>query len=282
MNDIITAGIVTFNPDLDRLKENIDAILPQVDNVIIFDNGSNNQAGIEETYHNDVAFIKSDNNCGIAAALNALMKKSEELGASWMISLDQDSVCPRDFCNKMKNYLYKEDDFGIVAPVIVDRNVGVVGHNPDESFKSVRTCITSGAFVKMDVWKQIGGYDESMFIDSVDFEFCYRVRKAGYQVIQARDVRLLHELGKSEKKRFLFWKIDVTGHSAFRKYYIARNNVYYPLKHHLWIRAIRGNIRNIVLIGIVILYENNKREKLTSICKGWKDAYELYPLSRTI
>lgn len=273
MNDIITAGIVTFNPDLDRLKENVNAILPQVDKVIIFDNGSINQKSIELEYQNSAIIIKSERNVGIAAALNGLMKKSEELGATWMLSLDQDSVCPQNFCEQTRTYLYKEDNFGIVAPVIVDRNVGIVGHNPEKEYKSVRTCITSGAFTRIDVWNKIGGYDESMFIDSVDFEFCYRVRQAGYKVVQVRDVQLLHELGSSEKRRFLFWELDITGHSAFRKYYIARNNVYYPKKHHLWIRFIRGNYRNLKMIVIVLLYEDNKKEKIRSILSGWKNAY---------
>ena len=271
MNDIITAGIVTFNPDLDRLKENVNAILPQVDRVIIFDNGSENRESIEQEYQDRAAIIKSEKNVGIAAALNGLMKKSEELGATWMISLDQDSVCSQNFCEQMRTYLYKEDNFGIVAPVIVDRNVGIVGHNPEKEYKSVRTCITSGAFTKVKVWQEIGGYDESMFIDSVDFEFCYRVRKAGYKVIQVRNVQLLHEIGNSEKRKFLFWTIDVKNHSAFRKYYIARNNVYYPLKHHLWLRFIRGNIRNIELLATVILYENDKRIKIKKLISGWKN-----------
>lgn len=271
MNDIITAGIVTFNPDLDRFKENVNAILPQVDRVIIFDNGSENRESIEQEYQDRATIIKSEKNVGIAAALNGLMKKSEELGASWMLSLDQDSVCPQNFCEQMRTYLYKEDNFGIVAPVIVDRNVGIVGHNPEKEYKSVRTCITSGAFTRVDVWTKVGGYDESMFIDSVDFEFCYRVRKAGYKVIQVRNVQLLHEIGNSEKRKFLFWTVDVKNHSAFRKYYIARNNVYYPLKHHLWLHFIRGNIRNIELLTTVILYENDKRIKIKKLISGWKN-----------
>lgn len=271
MNDIITAGIVTFNPDLDRFKENVNAILPQVDRVIIFDNGSENRESIEQEYQDRATIIKSEKNVGIAAALNGLMKKSEELGASWMLSLDQDSVCPQNFCEQMRTYLYKEDNFGIVAPVIVDRNVGIVGHNPEKEYKSVRTCITSGAFTRVDVWTKVGGYDESMFIDSVDFEFCYRVRKAGYKVIQVRNVQLLHEIGNSEKRKFLFWTVDVKNHSAFRKYYIARNNVYYPLKHHLWLHFIRGNIRNIELLTTVIFYENDKRIKIKKLISGWKN-----------
>ena len=36
----IIAGIVTFYPNFERLKENIDAIVTQVDHVILVDNGS--------------------------------------------------------------------------------------------------------------------------------------------------------------------------------------------------------------------------------------------------
>lgn len=36
------AGIVTFNPDIELLRKNIEAICAQVDLVIIVDNGSRN------------------------------------------------------------------------------------------------------------------------------------------------------------------------------------------------------------------------------------------------
>lgn len=271
----IIAGIVTYNPNIDRLKENVESICPQVEKVIIFDNGSKNQEEIIKIYKDEVILITSPKNVGIAAALNRLMEKSRELGSTWMLSLDQDSVCPSLFCADMSKYFEKESNLGIVAPVILDRNVGIVGHKPDKEYISVRTCITSGAFTKIQVWEKIGGYDESMFIDSVDFEFCYRVRKAGYKVIQIRDVQLLHEIGNSEKRFFLFWKVDVKHHSAFRKYYIARNNVYYPLKHRLWLHFFRGNLRNIFLIISVLLFEDDKKNKISRIRSGWIDGLSL-------
>lgn len=97
----------------------------------------------------------------------------------WMLSLDQDSVCSNEFVEKMKPYLSVESNLGIVAPVIVDRNVGIVGHNPTSNYAHVKTCITSGCFSNIEAWRVIDGYDESMFIDSVDFDFCYRIRKKG-------------------------------------------------------------------------------------------------------
>ena len=115
-----------------------------------------------------------------------------------------------------------------------------------------------------------------MFIDSVDFEYCYRMRKNGFGVIQVSEVQLLHQLGESEKHHFLFWTVQVNGHSAFRKYYIARNTVYYPLKHKLWLRFVRGNIRNLWLIIVVLFYEDDKINKLKAIMKGWKAGFRAF------
>lgn len=272
----IYAGIVTYNPELSRLEENISSIGNQVPKVIIFDNGSDNIESIKviaAKYKNIVVLI-SKNNIGIAAALNRLMQWGDENGYDWMLSLDQDSVCSKDFVFLMKPYLIKEKNLGIIAPVIIDRNVGIVGHNPNKEYVHVNTCITSGAFSRISAWKAIGQYDESMFIDSVDFEYCYRMRKNGYGVVQVRDIHLLHEIGKSEKRNLFFWKIQIKNHSAFRKYYMARNNIYYPKKHQLWLHFIRGNIKNLQMVIIVLLYESNKREKVRSILSGWKEGFK--------
>ncbi|MBT9776253.1 glycosyltransferase [Clostridium sp. MCC353] len=271
MSSIYT-GIVTYNPELVRLKDNILAIQNQVPIIVIFDNGSNNIEDIRQTASEfaNTKVLESSENVGIAAALNRLMQWGCENNYDWMLSLDQDSVCPNNFVSLMKPYFTIEQNLGVVAPVIVDRNVGVVGHDPKTEYVYVNTCITSGSFSKISAWKEIGEYDESMFIDSVDFEYCYRMRKYGYGVIQVKNVHLLHEIGKSEKKKILLWTIDVRNHSAFRKYYMARNNVYYPLKNHLWFRFIRGNIRNLKMGAIVLLYESDKKKKLKSISSGWK------------
>ena len=267
----IYAGIVSFNPNLERLKQNIDAILPQVDQVLVFENGSKDQERIIRYFEDKVIFLCSESNIGIAAALNRLIEWGEKKDYLWMISLDHDSICGEGFVERMEPYLRVTDRIGIAAPIIVDRNIGIIGHNPRNKWAEVRTCITSGSFNNIAAWRIIGGYDETLFIDSVDFEYCFRLRKNGYKIIQVSDVQLLHELGKSTKRRFLFWKVDVQGHSAFRKYYIARNNVYYPLKHHLFLHFARGNLRNIWLLIIVSLYEEDKKEKIKSIRRGWKD-----------
>ena len=67
----IYAGIVTYNPDLQRLTENLDAVTKQVRRVVVVDNGSENIDRIRtlvEKYQN-LGIISNKKNLGIAKHL---------------------------------------------------------------------------------------------------------------------------------------------------------------------------------------------------------------------
>lgn len=274
----IITGIITYNPNLNILKQNIISIANQCSKIVIVDNASKNITAIKEfvkNYDKKIEIICNSTNRGIAEALNQAMNYGITQEYEWMLSLDQDSVCPDGYIEDMIHYFYVEDNIAIVAPLIIERNVGIVGHNPTNIYAIVRTCITSGAFTKISCWKEVGGYDVKMFIDSVDFEFCYRIRKSGYKVLQTSSVRLEHSLGEGRLVNFLWFKIRDNEHNAFRCFYIAQNNIYYPKKHKLWLHLIRGNFRNLKQLFMVILYEKDKTEKIQAIIRGWKSGYIL-------
>lgn len=149
---------------------------------MIFDNASLQQKDIKNLVYtiDNVKLIYSKENIGIAAALNRLIKWGYDKKYKWMLSLDQDSICPNDYIDHMFLFLTVRKNIGILAPVIVDRNIGVVGHNPQRTYSRVNTCITSGTITSVAAWNIIGGYDEYMFIDLIDFEFCYHMRKVRF------------------------------------------------------------------------------------------------------
>ncbi len=267
----ICSGTVLYNPEIPLLMRHFESIKNQVEKMYVVDNGSKNIKDIRSVVceFSNLELIENKRNKGIARALNQLFEKAKESKFDWLISFDQDSICEKNFVSDLKKELLKEKSVGIIAPVIVDRNVGIVGHNPTTR-KDVRTCITSGSLTNIEAWERVGKYDEVMFIDSVDFEFCYRLRKNGFRVIQTPNVTLSHTVGEAKKCRFLFWKFNNLIHSPFRHYYMAQNRVYFPKKHKLWGRFIRGNYRNLKSIFIVLIYEDQKRKKVASILKGWK------------
>ena len=66
--------------------------------------------------------------------------------------------------------------------------------------------IVSGAIILMPrvVFESLGGFDETFFLHCEDMDLCRRARDAGYRVILAGDVRVLHGKGVSSRRRPVF------------------------------------------------------------------------------
>ncbi|MBT1165158.1 glycosyltransferase family 2 protein [Bifidobacterium felsineum] len=272
----ILCSVITYNPDEHLLVKNIESITNQVSELVIVDNCSNNIASIASiAVKYNVHLIRCTENFGIAKALNIAFKYAEKNEFKWVLTLDQDSVCPDNYFKYLSPLMNNIPNVGITAPVIVDRTNIIIGHKPKFDYQYVRTCITSGACTSVSAWKAVGGFDEAMFIDSVDFDFCFRLRKAGYKIVQTSLVKLDHSLGTSTTICFGKFQYTYFEHNAFRLYYIAQNNIYYPAKNFLALHFLRGNIRNILLLLRVCLFEQNKSDKIKSILKGFFNGYNL-------
>lgn len=55
----------------------------------------------------------------------------------------------------------------------------------------------------MEAYKKIKGFNNELFIDTVDTDFCYRLLLNGYRIIQLKNIYLDHQLGNiTERKLF--------------------------------------------------------------------------------
>lgn len=266
----ICAGIVTYNPQIDLLKKNIQSVSGQVDKIYIFDNGSNNIYEWAPIMDNDrIIIMKSCSNEGIAYALNSLCNIADEDGYQWILTLDQDSISPKNLVKSLSSHL--GEDVAIVAPNILYKNNE---HYLDKSRKGVFEedwVITSASLTNIKVWKAIGRFDEQMFIDGVDREFCIRARLSKYKVLKCFDVQLLHELGELNCKRILGRTIYVTNHSPIRKYYMVRNSIYIDRKFH---RKDSGKYIFKMCVKTLI-YENQRGKKIKAIISGIMDGRKM-------
>lgn len=275
----VMGEIVLFNPNIERFKENIDSILSQVNELYLYDNGSNNILDIETCVNElrksgkEVYLYRSKENMGIARALNAGMEYARDNGYRWVLSLDQDSIFP---AGGIENYFLslKEDkNVAIVTPKVYDRNLKVdLGEQTEEEY--IKEAITSGALVRVDVWEQVGGYDEWLFIDGVDHEFSWRVVEQGYKILRVNNVELLHELGDSQFHHIGKYKFIVYNYSAFRKYYQIRNQLFLKYKYGEHFSRISILKKQIFYILIVAIYEKDKIKKMLAIMQGGMDAYK--------
>lgn len=269
---MILAGIVLYNPNIKRLKENLFAIKNQVNEVIFIDNASANIDEIEGNVNfKDILIIKNSKNQGIAYALNQIMTYAKENKYEWVLTLDQDSVVADNLISEYSKYT-NDKQIGIINPKIIDRNFTKSESDIDQNKISYPTlAITSGCLTRRSAWEIVGGFDEWLFIDSVDFDFCYRLTKYNYKILSTPFTNILHEVGHSRLVKFLGKEEMVYNHSAFRYYYIFRNKIVIGYRYNRLKRNILWLIKKLLLI---IIYENNRYSKIKAIINGTLDGFK--------
>lgn len=267
------AGIVTFNPDLVKLKRNILSLLKQASltEIIVVDNHSDNFDEIVQLLRKfKIKIIRNKDNFGIATALNIIMETAYRSNIGWVLTCDQDSIVPD---NLMVDFLEYTDisNLAVLCPKIFDMNTKIVLNDDNGTeIEDVDECITSGSLNNVQMWKQINGFDDFLFIDSVDFDYCRRLKEAGLRIIQINKVILKHEIGNMKLVNIFGIKVLVLNHNAFRKYYINRNRVYCDYKEFekLKLVSILFFLKSILFI---FLFENNKIKKIKATVNGFRD-----------
>ncbi|MBW4029817.1 MAG: glycosyltransferase [Acidobacteria bacterium] len=243
----VRAVIVTFNPDLARLAQVVESLRPQVQGVVIVDNGSANVDAISSLCdeRTDVDFLGLDDNRGIGAALNIGVQRSLVADPEWILTMDQDTVV---FKEGVESILAS---FESLTPPNRDR-VGILAMRAQpqpssiwitryadqllvidrlEAFEERRGVITSGNLLRADVARR-ASFDERLFIDQVDFEFCFAVRRLGYHVLVHDQIAMDHVLGG----RYHDTEKEHPYENAQRVYYIARNSTFLVLRRRLRVR----------------------------------------------
>ena len=259
----VLAGIVLYHPDPDRLRENLKAVRGQVDAIAVWDNGGARQSDLDE----DIVFLSQDGrNIGIASALNALCAYAFENGYEWILTLDQDSVVPAGLVGTYGQYI-GDAGIGMLCPCILDRNYGTMAYDTGsgQGTEDVDACITSGSLLRLSAWKEVGGFWDALFIDMVDFDFCWSLREKGYRIVRSNELSLYHEIGHSRKVVLMGKENVVYNHPPVRCYYNARNTLAVGRKHHMEKKCRRWLLRRIVLIN---LYERQRLKKDKMILKG--------------
>lgn len=267
----VAAGIVTYNPDINRLLSCIKSVDNQVDRIIIVDNGSYNINDIEKMITPQIVIEKWERNQGIGLALKRIMELSAEKGFLWVLTIDQDSIVREGLVDEYLVYSNKREfsNVGLFSCLIKDRNfVDKKNEVQTETAKMVDTCITSGSFCSVLKYSMLEGYDPSFFIDCVDFDLCYQMKEAGFDICRLNYVGLLHETGHGENKRFLFWIIVVYHHDAKRVYTLSRNLILLWRKHPELFGLWKLVQKEMILFLRIILFENMKKEKLQAFFCG--------------
>jgi rhamnosyltransferase len=284
------AVVVTFHPDAERLMEGLLAILPQVDGIIVVDNGSPAPALDSIATLHPVSVIRLEANRGIAYAQNRGIAIAKEREAAFVLLLDQDSVASAQMAIRLRSE-YE-------ALRAAGERVGAVGPAQSDGFNSDRPrftrfqrgrylqveaptestslpcdmLIASGTLIPIKVLDEVGTMNEGLFIDKVDTEWCLRVRRAGFSIHGIPGAKLFHRLGESVLTVRWWRGKRLPVHKPFRYYYMVRNSLLLqrlPGMRWAWRAADLSQLLQIILFHGLLA--PNARQNWPMIWRGLRD-----------
>jgi rhamnosyltransferase len=256
----VIAVVPTFRPDA-ALLEGLRAAADQVTAVIVIDDGSPDDRGgiLAQAAATGFEVVRNPTNAGIAAALNAGIRLALERGADYVLTLDQDTVLPASYVSDCLTAFRIADPatrLGIVCTDRVNGQASIPEHYTKEGLGLVREAIQSGFLISASCLAECGLFDERLFIDCVDTEYCLRIAQHGFRIAVGPGTDIAHSLGEQAPLRpFGLARRAPDGtqatyeyHGPTRRYFITRNNVdlflrYARLRPRWVLSAIKREIR---------------------------------------
>lgn len=273
--------IILYNPDLILLREVLDSIIDQVDSTFIAEN-SISQIDQNLLYgYKHIIYKKMQGNIGIASAQNNGIKYFIEHSFTHVIFLDQDSIVDKELVPQ----LIKDFEFlnlnliqvGAIGPRPINRENnkeyrgGVMKGKPVTDYiTEVTEIISSASLVPLKYFEEIGLFEESLFIDGVDHEWCWRAKKIkNLRFFISEKAHLSHKLGEGDRF-FLIRKVAIP--TPFRTYYQFRNYFLLARRNYVPIYwKVTNGFKYLVKLFYFPIFIKPRKEYFKNIIAGIKD-----------
>lgn len=246
----VNAVLVTYHPNPDTLARALRSLCPQVDLLQIVDNTPFDLAAsaiaeaVNSVEQAKVTVRKLGSNRGIAHAQNVGIKCAQESGYEFVILSDQDTIFPSDCVKVLVGAIEHLEQQGAKVAAIgpsyvnshsADQRPIFLGFGRgwtskiqgDSGCVEVSGVISSGKLIHLSALQEIGLMNEDLFIDWVDFEWCWRAIASGYKIFGCFDTVLEHQLGDDSVR---IGRASFSVRSPIRSYYIARNGIFLAMR----------------------------------------------------
>lgn len=257
-------GYVLYNPTKKQINTiNSIAQSQLYKTVLVYDNSSETHADLLDA---NVIYYTNLNNDGLPKAYNHFLDIVEEENIDYICLMDQDSSYPIQEMKNMMEFLACESMDNVL--VIGPRSYAAVSVKVPRAKKisCADYIINSGSFINLRLTKEYKlRYDEKIFLDRVDYDFCMNAHRLGLDVNIYEDSVLIQELGYSKK---VLGKMYCR-HAAIRYYYIIKARNYTNVKYKgRFFGHIISLIQNVWTMLNVLIYEDNKLKKLCSCIRA--------------
>lgn len=231
------AVVVSFEPEVARLRSLLETLDAQADAVVLVDNASREDlSGLVGECCPSVphGFIALDRNGGIGHAQNVGVDWARRAGARFVLLMDQDSIPGPGMVDTLVRAAANCPAVAAVGPSYVDeRHGGPAPFLRVSGFRQIRqmrkpglaiveadSLISSGSLIPLSAIDRVGPMREELFIDYVDIEWCLRARRSGLRCYGVFEATMRHRMGE---RRVRVFGRQVAVRSPLRHYYMMRN-----------------------------------------------------------
>jgi rhamnosyltransferase len=263
------AGVVfLYNPEND-VYDNIASYIDQIDILYALDNSNkiNHELVKKLSKNKKVEYICNNENLGIAKVLNIAAEKAINLNYKYLLTMDQDSKVPPNMVENLLKVAENQKNIGIISPLHSNRyNTHLQFTEPLEKVTAIKT---SGNLLSLSAYIKTGKFNEDLFIDYVDIEYCYRLVQSNYNVIRVNNVILEHNEADMSKTTLFNKQYYPYNHNASRLFYKTRNMLY--MRREFKDFSKQTLISYLRIVAKILLFEKNKTEKIKMIVMGMVD-----------
>ncbi len=288
---------VTFNPEIELLQAQLVA-LPRESLKLVVDNASQSDT-IEEiealvSRTPNAMLLRNTENIGLAAAVNrgvAAVRASAPC-SHFVLLLDQDSEPSSGSIERLvegfEALRARGVRIGCVGPTLLDATTGLKHgfHQctrwrwkrvyPDSDSNDPVACANlngSGTLVPVDIFLELGGLEDNLFIDHVDTEWAFRVQAHGYQLFGIPQAVFRHRMGESSRRIWLFgWRVWPI-RSSRRHYFLYRNAVLLMRRAYVpWVWKVWAVIKLTITAGVTLMIGPRRFAQMRSMVCGIRDA----------
>lgn len=287
----VWAVVVCFRPTLSQLHALLMAIEDQVEGILVVDNGPDTtlRDWLANTRPRGCVHVPMDGNVGVATGHNEGIRAARKRGASHVVLFDQDSLPAPDMIDQLFAAVDDASGRGLrvasAGPYFHDPRDGMYYpfirlsgwkiervREPDEhTWCLADYLITSGCLISMDAIDEIGGMEDSLFIDYIDIEWGLRARARGYVNLGVFGANMEHDLG-DQPRRYLNGRLRVPMHSPLRHYYHFRNALALYRRAYIPLRWRLNDGYRLLLKGVFYsFFVGNGAAQRRMIWKGLRD-----------
>lgn len=239
--------------------------------------------------HPRITHIPLGRNAGIAHALNVGIESAFAAGATHVFTIDQDSeVTVNLLASLLTRYKMLEQQgqhLLALGPHPVNKVTGAsylrrrdrlrvwLSAPKSPPLLQVSEIITSGLLANRETFIVAGGYDTSLFIDFVDHDWCWRLRRMGGHCAVDLTVPLPHMVGQGDVPFTFGMKRGAAG----RIFFLFRNGVFLTLRGRMplfdAIKFLMLLPAKFLVFGLMPDRKKRWRQMGHGLCEGVKMAF---------